>query len=56
MLPTAFKVGNGQEVLTILFSVEAAKDFISNVEFAIDTNAKTGDVLVTVKGSLVSLD
>lgn len=52
---TAFKIGDGNEVLTILFTPEAAKDFISNFNL-FRSRGTAGDFYISVVGSLVSLD
>lgn len=61
MSNSAFKVGDGKGVLNILFSVEDAKDFIANIEFAIRPKesgglGRTGEIFISVVGSSVSLD
>jgi hypothetical protein len=58
---TAYKVGEGTEVLTIIFSEEAACDFLSNVGFSTCPKESgglgmTGEIAVSVMGTSVAFD
>lgn len=61
MTHAIFKVGDGTEVLNVVFSVGDLKNFIVNAEIAIRPKesgglGRTGDICISVMGSSVSFD